>query len=142
MKKALSIICLLAITISLTSCTYIQEDDVKPFVEEYIVLLEQGNYEELERISYFYVNNIVKRFEELENETALDFQAGIDIVEYTKFKSLQCHSYYGMPYCSLTMNATISGTDVLMEVCVIDNDGVYNVCDIYITINGELYGIS
>ena len=95
MKKALSIICLLAITISLTSCTYIQEEDVKPFVEEYIVLLEQGNYEELERISYFYVNNIVKEFEELEYETALDFQAGIDIVEYTKFKCLQCHSYYG-----------------------------------------------
>jgi hypothetical protein len=119
-----------------------KEEDVKPFVEDYLALLENGNYEEIEPISYFYENNIIKGFEELENESGLDFQAGIDIVEYTDFKSKHSHSYYGMPFCELTMKVNVSGTDALMEICVVDNDGTYNVCDIYITINGKLFGIS
>ena len=142
MKKILTVVCIFALVVSLYSCTYIGEEDAKPFVEEYLELLEEENYDEIKRRSYFYEDDVVTGFDKLEDEMNLDFQAGIDIIEYIDFKSRHSDSYYGMPICEITMKVNINGVDALIEVCVIDNDGTYYVCDIYITVNGELFGIS
>ena len=142
MKKLLSAICIFVLIFSLSACTYIEEEDAKLFVEEYLELLEEENYDEIELKSHFYETDIVEGLKKLEDEANLDFQAGIEIIEYTGFKSQHSDSYYGKPICELTINTKIGGVYALMEVCVIDNEGVFNVCDIYITVNSELFGIS
>ncbi len=142
MKKILAVAFIFAFVVSLSSCNYIKEEDVKPFVEEYLALLEDGNYDEIKQKSDFYEDDIVAGFEQLEIETNLDFQAGIEIVEYADFESRHSDSYYGAPICELTMKVEIGGVEALMELNVIDKDGSYNVCDIYITVNDELFGIS
>ncbi|MBQ7827914.1 MAG: hypothetical protein IJ386_06570 [Clostridia bacterium] len=142
MKKLLATVCFIALICSLSSCSYIKEEDAKVFVHEYLALLEEENYEEIELMSDFYEDDIVSGFEELEKQTNLDFQSGIEIVEYTGFKSRHSDSYYGVPLCSLTMKVSIGGTAALMEIQVIDEDGVYKTCDVYFTINDELFGIS
>ena len=142
MKKILVTICLIALICTLASCDCIKEDDAKVFVQEYLNLLEEENYDAMESVSYFSEDDVVLAFENLENESNLDFQTGIEVIAYTDFQSYYSDSYYGMPICHLSMQVDIDGTGALMEMNVVDNDGVYNVCDVYITINNELFGIS
>ena len=62
MKKILVTICLIALICTLASCDCIKEDDAKVFVQEYLNLLEEENYDAMESVSYFSEDDVVLAF--------------------------------------------------------------------------------
>ena len=145
MKKLITIFCLVALVLSLFSCARpepLKEEDVKPFLEEYLKNLEEENYEALKETSDFYEEYLKLGFLRLEDETGLDFQSGIEIVEYKEFDGYIIESYYGIPLCSFLLQANIGGKSAELEIQIVCDEGEYKTVDIYVTIDGVLYGIS
>ena len=141
MKKIIIAFCILSVVVSLASCSYIDEAEARLFVEEYLVNLETEKFDILNQKTDFIEEDIVAEFKDLEDQTKLDFQTRIDIIEYTDFKTLHSDELYGVPSCNIAMKVNINGVDVLMEFLIIDRDGAFNVVYIYITLNGEVFSI-
>ena len=60
---------------------------------------------------------------EFEETTGLDFQAGIEIVEFTYYESKYSGMYGTIPCAFLDVQATVDGQTVIMDIDMMKKEG-------------------
>lgn len=120
MKKYAYMLCVLLIVLSLSGCSRVEEADAKNVAENLIDHIEQGDYDSAVNLFCDNKDKEGKSFPEFLNEfeetTGLDFQAGIEIVEFTYYESKYSGMYGTIPCAFLDVQATVDGQTVIMDI--------------------------
>ncbi len=122
------LIVLVMLLCSLTSC--IDGDRAKGTVSDFLAAVEKEDFELAE--TYLHPErpaDLKEYFNMVEEAKQVDFQAGIEILRYSGFKSSHYDSTVGGSTYETTVKAEIGGKNVSITVEVVENDvgyGIYN----------------
>jgi len=108
----------------LCSCSVIPENDAKSFASEYLELLENADFTSLEeRSGFIQTDNIEEKFNNLEKDTGVDFQSGIEVQTCEVTHSTHSDSYYGCPLTEVAMWITVGDANTELIMHIISEDG-------------------
>lgn len=120
MQKFCFILCLLLILSTFPSCSKVEEADAKQVAEALMEYIEQGDYDSASKLFCDDKDQEGKTFSELLNEfeetTGLDFQSGIEIIEFTNYYSKYSGIYGTLPCAFLDIKANIGDEIVIIDI--------------------------
>ena len=120
MKKFFTMFCVSLMLLSFSACSKVEELDAENVAENLIEHIEQGDYDSAANLFCDNKDNEGKSFPELLNEfeetTGLDFQSGIEIVEYTNYESKYSGMYGTIPCAFLDIETIIDGKTVIIDI--------------------------
>lgn len=143
MKKIFFLIFVFLIALTLSSCSKINKNDAKNFVEDLIDYIEQGEYDFAAELFCNNIDNEGNTFPEFlddaEKTMEIDFQSEITIVECIDYVS-KYSGTYGTELCAfLDYNITIDGESANLSINLIDNNDVLQCFFFSLEYNDEIY---
>ena len=106
--------------LTFSSCSKVEETDAKDVAETLIAYIEQGDYDSAANLFCDDEDENGKTFPELlkeiEETSGLDFQSGIEIIEYTDFDSKYSGTYGTIPCAFLDFKTTIEDQIVIIGI--------------------------